>query len=904
MKIFHIRSFRIIAFLFLLSLGNFGLFSGLNAQTSGSSGKSSNLYMQVRTTPEKKLLISWTPLDTLTFKQGFKQGYTLTRYDSTTNQVTLLSDRILPKDTIDFYTVMRKDTTQSNYYSNVLNWVIFAKDSPTVQMRYMQLISNGHEDPQTAALSGLGWIDSTELAEGGRYRYDLQLNGGSLATQVGIEYNPISVYGTNGATFPTLDFGNTPQLSSFMNRKIATNIFGVAKAFGDSIYLRWAPDSYAGWVAGNKKGYRIIRFESTRKRGLDSLSAGTDTLQIAKIEATQIGFDSISVVIDTLRPQPLTYFAQEHIKIDTGCIIAAQALYGQTIQIAGDASIADKESQAQMRFTIALQAADKSFKGAQALALGFIDHKVDSNKQYSYQIMPLDGGNPATIDIFNRKQPLPIPKDIQAKQGDEWLQLSWSFENQKDFVSYRVYRSGDDGKTYDLVTPEPLVFMLQGNEPDTFRYTFTDSVGVNYKKFKYRLSGSDMFAEWSPFAEVESYARDFTPPVVPFITEGHSTTRSFELSWSLDSMDTDLSGFQILMGNSQEGPFSPITKMLPKELRQYKHLDSVSLTRSYYFVVASHDTSGNIAYSMPLYILVIDSIPPLAPTLLQGKINKKGIVRMVWQHGTEEDLAGYRIYSSTNNRDFRMLTASPIDSNRYQDTLPLNTLNRKMYYKLIAEDQNANKSTYSEVLMLEKPDTISPVTPVMAQSESGAKGVTLKWIPSSSNDVMAHLVYRKVDKDTTANWALFQKLDARTEWFTDTTAFIEKPYLYYMVAQDSAENVSEPSLTVGGRRFFDGKSDGIKTLQAVFDEKQKTIQVSWQIAPVTDPFLKDKKYYIFIYRAKQNEPLEKYQQVEGEKLPAFVDDEVAKGQYRYALCMAYDDGKITPLTQEVVVDIE
>jgi uncharacterized protein len=758
-------------------------------------------------------------------------------------------------------------------------------------LRYTQIISNGHEDPQTAALSGLGWIDSPELAEGGRYRYDLKLNRGILATQVGIEYNPMSVYATNGATFPTLDFENTPSLSSYMTRKIPTRIFGVAKAFGDSIYLRWAPDSYAGWVAGNKKGYRIIRFEST-KRGRDSLS---------KVSG---GFDSLSVVIDTLRPQPLMYFAQEHIKIDTGCIIAAQALYGETIKIAGDASITDKESQSQMRFTVALQAADKSFRGAQALALGFIDYKVDSNKRYSYQIMPLDGGNPATIDVFNAKKPLPIPKDIQAKQGDEWLQLSWSFDNKKDFVSYRVYRSGDDGKTYDLVTPEPLVFMLQGNEPDTFRYTFTDSVGVNYKRFKYRLTGSDMFAEWSPFAEVESYARDFTPPVVPLITEGHSTTRSFELSWSLDSIDTDLSGFQILMGNSQEGPFSPISKMLPKERRQYTHLDSVSLTRSYYFVVASHDTSGNIARSMPLYILVIDSIPPLAPTLLKGKINKKGIVRMVWQHGTEADLAGYRVYSSSNNRDFRMLTASPIDSNKYQDTLPLNTLNKKMYYKVIAEDQNANKSPYSEVLMLQKPDTMPPVVPVMAQSESGDKGVTLKWTPSSSSDVMAHLLYRKADKDTTAKWALVQTLNAQMEQYTDTTVGIEKPYLYYMVAQDSAENVSEPSLTVGGRRFFDGKLDGIKTLQAVFDEKQKAIQVSWQIAPVTDPFLKDKNFYIFIYRAKLNAPLEKYQQVDGKNLPAFVDDEVAKGQYRYALCMVYEDGKITPLTQEVIVDIE
>ena len=250
------------------------------------------------------------------------------------------------------------------------------------------------------------------------------------------------------------------------------------------------------------------------------------------------------------------------------------------------------------------------------------------------------------------------------------------------------------------------------------------------------------------------------------------------------------------------------------------------------------------------------------------------------------------------------MTDSPIDSNAYQDTLPLNTLNKKMYYKVIAEDQNGNKSIYSDIVMIEKPDTIAPVMPVMSQSESNAKGVTLKWIPSSSSDVMAHLIYRKADKDTAAKWALIQSLNAQAEWYTDTTAFIEKSYLYYMVAQDSAKNISEPSITVGGRRFFDGKSDAIKTLEAVFDQKLKTIQVSWQIAPVTDPFLKDKNFFIFIYRAKENDVLEKYQQIAGKNALTFIDDEVAKGQYRYAICMAFEDGKISPLTQEVVVNIE
>ena len=572
--------------------------------------------------------------------------------------------------------------------------------------------------------------------------------------------------------------------------------------------------------------------------------------------------------------------------------------------ISGEGSLTDKADQSQMRFTIAQQAADKSFFGALALGLGMIDTKVDTGKTYIYDIIPISGGIPGTVMIRNSRENILKPQDLKAQQGDHWIQLSWNLENKKLFSFYQVYRSDDDGKTYNLLTPSPIGFLFNGAEADTFRFTFSDSIPTNYKPYKYRLSGLDFFATWSPFAEITAFGRDLTPPAIPSILEGLSTTNSFELKWKIDTIEGDLAGFQVFMSNSMDGDFKPITKMLSKDVRQYTHQESVSLARSYYFKVVSIDTAGNAAPSGPYYVIVIDSIPPLAPGISRARVNKQGLVRIAWQHGTEADLAGYRVFSSTNNQDFKSLTPSPLDSNIYWDTLPLNTLNRKMYYKVLAEDQSGNQSPFTAVMLIEKPDTMPPVMPVLEQPESGGKGVTLKWVASSSNDVMAHLLYRKPDKDTTAKWTLIQTLDGRAEWYTDTTAFIEQPYVYYMVAQDSAENISEQSLIVGGRRFFDGKSGGIQTVNAAFNKDLKNVQVSWQTATVTDPFLKNKDYVVFVYRGLASAPLEKYQQVADKKLSAFTDDEVSKGQYRYALCVVYDDGKMTPLTQEVVVDIE
>lgn len=874
----NIRLLRfIISLCLFLSIGRY---SGLYAQNSGNASK---FYMQVRTMSlsDKRTAITWTPLDTLTFKEGFVKGYTLSRYDSTTNQTTLLSDRILPKDTSVFSRIYRTDSAKASYYATLSYWLYTAKDSPDVRLRYNQIISNGHDHPQTAVLTGLGYIDSTVLTADGRYRYDLKLNGSDAATQVGVVNSIVFVAGDNGVPLPTFDFGDNVPLRDAMPQIKPIKVFAVAKAFGDSVYVRWTPDSYNSWIKANKQGYKVTRREMTEK-----------------------GISDSSYLVGIFKPLPLDSFAQEPRRSDTGCIIAAQALYGENMQISADASLMDKSTQSEMRFTIAAQAGDKSFRGAQALGLGAVDYNVEKGKTYLYVVAPMEEGMPNPIFVTNTTEAQDAPTDFKAKQGDHIIHLSWSFENQKKYTMYRIYRSDDDGINYTPLTPEPIAYLLKGDEPDTFRYSFNDSIPVNYKRYKYRVKGLDMFATWSSFAEAEAYGIDLKAPARPLITEGRSTVNSFDITWSVDSVDTDLAGFQVFIGNSAEGEYTPLTKLLSTDTRQYTHRDSVSLTRSYYFKVRSIDTAGNIAESGAYFILVIDSIPPATPLSFRGKISQTGIVRLIWQHGTEPDLVGYRVFSSTNNRDFRLLTDSPIDSNAYQDTLPLNTLNKKMYYQVLAEDQNGNKSPYSIVVTIQKPDTIAPVMPVMEQPESGDKGITLKWIPSTSNDVMAHLLYRKADKDTTAKWELIQTLDGRAEWYTDTSAWIEKPYMYYMVAQDSAENVSEQSVTVGGRRFFDGKAEAIKTLQAAFDEKQKAIQVSWQVAPTTDPFLKDKNYYIFIYRAKENAPLEKYQQVAGKNLPSFIDDEISKGQYRYAICMAYEDGKITALTQEVVVNIE
>ena len=107
-------------------------------------------------------------------------------------------------------------------------------------------------------------------------------------------------------------------------------------------------------------------------------------------------------------------------------------------------------------------------------------------------------------------------------------------------------------------------------------------------------------------------------------------------------------------------------------------------------------------------------------------------------------MKGYKIYFSHDPaQSFVQLTLYPTEERSFTDSITLKTLTKKIYYRVVAVDQNNNHSPYSAVLELKKPDMIPPTPPVILNASVSGSGVQVDFSNSASTDAIRYMVFRK-----------------------------------------------------------------------------------------------------------------------------------------------------------------
>ena len=761
--------------------------------------------------------------------------------------------------------------------------------------RFKTMIFNANDsDPVSEAL---GW---TFLDKGtkflGNYEYVIQSLNASGQVIISEKINIINEPG-NYETAPQ-GFSLRGQIDGNEQDMVIAKVNQVVMSAlpkGDSIILRWAPNNAEFWTEGNRLGYVIHR-----------MTMNPETGEVAEDPEYQIfGSDEQT---NGLLPWDSTQFKANPNESDSMVMIAAQVLYGKSFNIRSG-NFVDQNSELQNRYAFAMVASERSPKAADALGLRFVDTTVEPGKQYRYQIESL--ADPLMVSFYtlyieNTKIAEDQPDFFEAKAGDHAIHLSWSKEyNQRKYSTYRLERSDNNGRTFKQLNNSPL-FYIDEEGSENLEFTFVDSVEQNYKDYQYRLYGLNTFSEWSAPAELTSSSKDLTPPSNPFVTEAvEEGTGEVRITWEMKDEPSDLEGYNVMLGQTGEGLFTPLLdNVLPKGTTQYTYrTDTLKTDVAYYFKISAVDTAGNVSESFAHFFNVVDSIPPAAPTGLIGTIDSMGVVTIGWDIGEESDLGGYRVYyANSDNYEFTQKTISPTRSNFYLDTIEIKTLTEEIYYKVQGVDLRHNRGEFSEVLKLQKPDILPPTTPVFRQPQVSADSIVLTWIPSISDDVVSHILYRKKHKSK-EEWEILATLGAKDTLFTDLTAETEQIYEYTLRAQDDADLFSDYAFIHKARKWFDGKIIAIQNLQIQQDTSaEKSITLNWDFQKPTESILKDVEYRFYVYRSLGDAPLERYRQLEsGEQ--DFKDTKVRKnGKYNYAVKVVFRNGKASPLSEMVSLE--
>ncbi len=653
---------------------------------------------------------------------------------------------------------------------------------------------------------------------------------------------------------------STPIAKNATIVKVA-HIVGKGKPYADKISLRWNTDNFK--VFSNLVHGGVL---------IDRLIVGQDN----KAEAG--GWKRITT--DTIKALTLNGFDSPGFKTDTPKIIVAQGLYGKS-EFPKNVSLLEKvqlqDMEKQNRHLIVTLYSALSPSAAAAAGLAFDDKLItDTTKKYVYRIYPakqmpglarLDTGY---IYVVGHDRVVKITyTGLSASGDDHRITLQWP-KKTSPFSGYFIERSTDK------IHFKPLnkeVFLPRTDTAATAdMLMYTDSV-ANYVKYYYRLTGVNAFGERHQFAEIAAgLALDRKSPQVPELRFTRVKDQ-VTFTWKANT-EKDLRGYYLLRGKGVKKMDTLANgEILAASSTRFQHTLPPDFSAGYYRLLAA-DTAGNISLSNAVYIFNPDTIPPAAPQGLTGSINKTGIVSLKWANDKTGDvLRGYKIFTSSDAKLTFDAVSGVIPDTAYSFPVTLKTLTKNVFVKIVAVDASFNHGKFSQVIKLNRPDTIAPPQPVIGGYTNTSKGIGFNWSKNPANDFSHFMVYRRLAGDT----AWVNILQTRETTLTDSSVAVGNAYEYAVKAVDSTGLASNYSFPLHVKTAYNVKTFNIG-LNGNYDSGKKQVTINWN--KPGEPV----KFYI-LYK-DQGKGLTMYKSIAADK-QTFTEDGNNAPNNQYAIKVVY-----------------
>lgn len=626
----------------------------------------------------------------------------------------------------------------------------------------------------------------------------------------------------------------------------------IARGDADSVVLRWVPTKPAVWLSGSRVGYWIER-ATVRPDGSQSDFESLRSSPVVPWSDDQWqAYAAALTIIETSSPD---YAAIAFSLLDA----AQEGAPAQNEYSANEVvSIAERKNEFEMRFGFAMYSVDRSVAAAEGLGLRFVDRTVEPNTTYLYRVFLAGQAGiyrPDTgfVSVVARDPRHIDPLQLRTEGGDGQIQLQWEADDR--FGSYFIERSNDGGKSFRRMNSVPVTTLRHSDVSEDDVELYLDSSATNYAIYHYRVFGTTAFADEVLVAEGQGMARDVTPPATPFLPNPeHVADREVRVRWIPGLPETpDLAGFRVSRAATEAGPFLALTaRPLPASTREFVDTEFPTDSSSYY-VIEAIDTAGNSARSNSAYVVLIDNTPPAPPVWINGTMDTNGVVTLRLQANRERDLLGYRIFTANAaDHEFSVLIESFDDSSLtpphdsiYYDTVTVRSLTRAVYYRAVALDRNFNPSQFSEILVVQRPDVIPPVTPVVVDVRVTDTSVGLRYVPSSSLDVAYHTLLRRTG-DTT-RWDSVAAGGRIDSLFADRVVERNVVYQYALIATDSSGLNSDTSIAVLARPYKSGVRPVVVNLQSSYDRQSNSVRLVWDYNNLNE------NYWFVVYRKEAGE---------------------------------------------------
>lgn len=714
---------------------------------------------------------------------------------------------------------------------------------------------------------------------------------------------------------PWAAMDTTAYMEEFMRLRkeranLESNIHVMARTYGDSIVLRWAPEDYASWIYLNSVGVDVYRFDVDNPMKADTLVHGLKPAALDVWRRTYPQTDSVAAIaMGTLYSEG--GFTQEQSKRRKGSLGA----------------LLDVHDDQQFRFAAAVLTTEWRRDLAEMMGMRFVDRNVEKNKRYEYIVRPTEFDSTGHIkfrpghlaDVMNKEY---VPKKLDLQMGDSLvgvntIRLWW--ENKKEYSSFEIERRMMGSEKWVRVNERPYIMMRGLNEGKTDNDIRDVVPGPGI--YEYRVLGYDAFGDLTvPSRSHVVAVADISAPKPADLKlvvidrrnkEDMSKDVYATFIFRKDTIEQDLIGYKILYYNPKDSvKWRPLNDDFISRQDTMCTLDVTGLKTSQ-VTVAAYDTAHNVSYSLPHVVMFTDYKAPPAPKNFSYRILDvvKGAVELSWDVPAD-DVDYYEIvYANDTTHAFMQIYRRQDDlirDTRYVDTLAVDVNQLYIYYKVRAVDYATNMGEYSPVLQVIRPSLIIPAEPHLDSTYvDRVNGITMRWGCSDEAQIAYHLLMRRVSGSK--EWDMigtFKAEDVRNVGnllvVTDRPEYSRTNRYEYAMKSVSYSGIYSPLSLIYSTKF-----DGPKQFEwpirlfGLYDEEKKQTKIVWETA--TDlPYNGD--WYFCIYRKGPNDEYPKFLTSVEKHLLDFSDFLLSEGETaEYYVEIQYEDGRVSFPSNTVLV---